>query len=193
MPTLSIAMCAFCFVLMVIPWENDGLFFIAEETSPGTNRTTGCRSSWFSWGQNSNLALWDPSWEVAGWPCLAVSHFSYRSFLSQNKKERPQIVSLPSPGGHWGASRGKQLLLSFHECSALCISFLLFNVSLPPAAWFGTTFSLGRALKPNPLWRSPAWRPLFISMPLGLRIYLWSQAWARFRIIQGFKSWGYEK
>lgn len=69
----------------------------------------------------------------------------------------------------------------------------LFNVFLPPPAWFGTMFSLGRVLEPNPWWRSQAWQPPFVSILLGLRIYLWCQAWARFRIIQGCKSWGYEK
>lgn len=110
-------------------------------------------------------------------------------FPFENKKRRLKIKSSPVCWGSLMCIQGKATSFVFSQT----LRWFLKNVLLSPPAWLGAALSLGRVLEPNPWWRSQEWQPPFVSIPLRLRIYLWCQLWARFRIIQGFKSWGYEK
>ena len=142
-------------------------------------------------GQSSKSALRDPRF---GSFCSA-----WLGWLLpiENEKQRSKIQSPQFAGSLWDASRGKLFLLSFYKCPPLSVCVCVcvcvcVSVLLSPSLTWDHIFP-GSVVEPDPWWRSQAWQPSFISLPLGWRIYLWCQAWARFRIIQGFKSWGYEK
>lgn len=158
--------------------------FTLQRRKPGhqANGIPVLRSHRFQRGKSSSSALNEPrpGSSCSAWRgCLPLTYMEAPSFWLLRNKD-PKFKSLPRAGGLWDVSRGKLFLLSFLQMlNFIWLSFFFFfsphMSSSPPPAWFGTTFSLGWVVEPNPWWRSQEWQPPFISMLLGLRIYLWCQ------------------
>ena len=175
------------FILTTIPWGNDS-GFTSQLGKPGlrANAITGWDHTDLNGAELQVSTVWPQVWEFL--LCLVWLAPSFWEWEAKIQNSVPSIC--------WESLRCIQreaVSFVFLKCPPLNVCVCVYVcVLLSPSLTWDHIFP-GSVVEPDPWWRSQAWQPSFISLPLGWRIYLWCQAWARFRIIQGFKSWGYEK